>query len=52
MIETGISDATTLHGMRSFSDVLSLPNDKGGASTAQAGIDMEVPLDNVAVPRG
>ena len=49
---TNISDTTTVNGTRSFTDVLSQPDDKGGASTAQVGIGVEAPFDNVAVTRG
>ena len=52
MSKTDISDATTLNGTGSFTDVLSRPDDKRGVSTAQAGIDVEAPLDDVAVTTG
>ena len=46
---TDSSSATMLTGTRKLTDVLLRPGPTGGASTAQAGINAKVPLDDVTV---
>ena len=41
-----------MNGMRRFADVLLPPDHTGGASTAQAGVGMEAPLEDATMTTG